>query len=476
MSNWWRSLTREQQKEYIKEHPNSKWAKGTRRSSIQKSRSSVKNVKREVPLPGKKPSPSAMDRAKAYTEKHADRFSRSLEAPLHTMSRNAAHNIKRMTQESRAKLAREVRQAVSLKDRSKMRKVTRKIGMMTGILVIGAAGLSLATGVDLTFSTEILAAGFGDNLSNYADQSEAKIQQKSHNKQIQKHQDKEDKRQKAVETKLEKEAKAENKRRILEEQKKREELEYLKKVADEYINKVRENAKNPDTLANALREDAEADIVVDDNPDETASVSIASTNETDLTKALVKIEKLNVDQQLNKVVESKASNVRYVTVNELLNLANTIETAIPSLASIFVSSVSQRTSLSNRAKQQMSLFNRELARCRSELAALGALDGFEFKKTPLHMLLKNRVPHSKYQYELSYVKCEHNTVRLCEVHTFHDVETANIRINRLQVYGFPETNSVNVAMVQDSNFLPRAFTNMKFRQVPAWLKENGIGV
>lgn len=472
MSDWWNSLSLEKKKEYLKEHPGSKRKLTPRKSS--------KNVKRPVKKEsgettnGKKPDPAVLTKAMKYNVENKDVLPIKAEPTLQNMEKTFNHRLRSMSEQQRRKLTREVKSAIKIKDRGKLRKVSKKVGIMTGILLVGAVGLSMVTGVDLTLSVEAMAAGFWEDVDRYANNKETEKQNQHIEKQtkaIEKVENKKEARhQKQIEEEL-REA-AELKR------KDKENLEYLKGVGTAYVNKVRQNIQNPEEVNKAIVVSNSPDVVIDDvETNETASISIMSSHETDLTKAMIKIEKLEIASQTESILNAsvdETADTASVTAHKLISHVDTIETVIPSIASIFVTSISQKNSLANRAKTQLSIFNRELARCREELTAIGNKHSGNIRKTPLNFVLKKNIKAEEYAYEVSYVKCENKNIRLCELHTFKNVDVAGYHINKVEVFGYMDNNDLHVAVTRDSNFTPKAFSVIKPRNLASWLVDNGV--
>lgn len=472
MSDWWKSLSLEKQKEYLKEHPGSK-RKLTRKLPSKVSNTQEKSDK--VPAhpidKAKKPNPSVLEKTLKHNTENKDLIPRQIEPTLQNMNRNFEHRLKSMGRTQKEKLSKEINRAIKLKDRGRIKKVTRKIGIMTGIISIGAVGLSLVTGMDLVLSAEALSAGFMDEIKHYADASEAKKQERKHRNKINKHNRKVDKHQAEIEEKARKQAEQRHKERV--------NNDLIKKTGEAYVNQVRKNVKNPEELNKAVMISKAPDVVIDEGTkNEAANIHLSSNHETDLTKAIIKIENLEVASQTESIINS--SDESYIApkliINKLVNHIDMIESAIPSIASIFVSSISQKSSLSNRAKSQLSIFNRELSRCKEELASLGSKNSMSFKKTPLVAILKKNIKFDSYKYEVSYVKCESNNIRMCELHTFKNVDVAGFPISKVEVYGFVDSGTLNVALIKDSNFTPKAFSTIKPRGIPSWLSDNGVSV
>lgn len=474
MSDWWNSLSLEKKKEYLKEHPGSK-----RKLTPSKGGKSSKPVAKkasneETSSRGKKPNPAVLSKAMKYNVENKDILPKKAEPTLQNMEKTYTHRLKSMSEQQRRKFTREVKSAVRTKDRGKLRKVSKKVGIMTGILLVGGVGLSMVTGVDMTMSVEAMAAGFWEDIDRYASNKEVEAQAKHQNKQIKAQETKDNKREAKHQRQIEDELRmaAELKRKDIDN------TAYLKNVGTAYVNKIRENIQNPEEVNKALVESDSPDVVIDDvERDEVASISIMSNHETDLTKAMIRVEKLEIASQtesiLNASVDETADSVN-VTAHKLIDHAETIETVIPSIASIFVSSISQKSSLANRAKTQLSIFNRELARCKEELVTIGNRQSMHLKKTPLNFVLKKNIRAEGYSYEVSYVKCENKNIRLCELHTFTGVDVAGFKVNKVEVYGYMDNNDLHVAVTRDSNFTPKAFNVIKPRNLVPWLVENGV--
>lgn len=406
-ADWWKSLSYDEQKAYLKEHPGSK-------------RKLDKRMTRKTKVKDLDPKTEAA--VEKYLAQNKGRISRASGPIVRRMEQGLASSLKRTPKKEVDRFATALRSAVLLKDHPALLKLSKNIGLKSGVLFIGVVGLTLLTGIDVSLAVPIIASSFWDKIQDAPDN-----------------------------------------------------LEYVKNAYQTYCEETKKNLNDPKKLKEAIVIEEEPSVTIDEDEEaEKAMITSASRNETDLIKTLQRIEKLDVATQLDSIIEAAPNEGSHITIKRLVKHRELLESAIPSLASVFVAAVSQRATLSARAQNLLGSFNKELHRCRGEIASC-AKRSTKKASSPLIMMLKKRIKAETTNSELSFIRCEDNNIHRCEVHTFMNVETASHTITRLDVYGFVDTDKqLNIALSQNTDFVPKAFTTVKPNQIFGWLKENGV--
>lgn len=406
-TNWWNSLSYDEQKEYLKEHPASKRKLTKRMTRKTKSKDLDAKTVAEV---------------EKYLAQNKNRISRASVPIVKRMDKTLASSLHRTPKKEIDKFATALRSAITLKDHPALASLAKNIGIKSGIMFIGVVGLSLLTGIDMSLAVPIIASNFWQNIQDAPDN-----------------------------------------------------VEYVKNAYHSYTDTLRKNIGDSSKLKDAIVAEENPSVTIDEDEEiERAMMTSSSRHETDLTKTLQSIEKMEISKQLDVILTAAKNEEVATTIKRLIKHRERIETAIPSLASVFVAAVTQRTSLSARAQNLMTMCNKELNRCRGELAACARRSGRK-SSSPLVMMLKKRIKSESLQSELSFIRCEDNNIHKCEIHSFINVETANHTIPRLDIYGFVDTKrTLNLALSKTSNFSPKAFTAIKPNQIFGWLKENGV--
>jgi len=406
-TNWWDSLSYNEQKEYLKEHPGSK-------------RKVNKRAARKVA--SKDLDPKTIAEVEKYLSQNKNKIAKASVPIVRRMENNLFSSLKKTPKKEIDRLATTLRSAITLKDHPALAKMAKGFGVKSGVMFIGVVGLSLLTGIDISIAVPIIASNFWKDIQEAPDN-----------------------------------------------------LEYVKNAYGSYCEETRKALSDADKLKEAIVTEEKPSVTIDEDEEaEKAMISTSSRHETDLTKTLHRIEKMEIASQMDVILAASKNEDRATTIKRLIKHRERIETAIPSIASVFVSAVSQRASLSSRAQNLLGVFNKELNRCRAEIASY-AKRSTPNSTSPLMVLLKKRIKSSEIKSEVSFVRCEDNNIHRCEVHSFLNVETASQTITRLDVYGFfDKEKQLNIALSQNTDFVPKAFTNIKPNKVCGWLKENGV--
>lgn len=366
--------------------------------------------------------PKTIAEVEKYLSQNKNKIAKASVPVVRRMENNLSFSLARTPKKEIDKFATALRSAITLKNHPALANLAKGIGVKAGVLFIGVVGLSLLTGIDMSIAVPIIAGNFWNNIQEAPDN-----------------------------------------------------LEYVKNAYTAFCEETKNGLNDSKKLKEAIVAEENPSVTIDeDEESEKAMLSTSSRHETDLTKTLQRIEKMDIARQMDIILTASKNEERSTTIKRLVRHRERIESSIPSIASVFVAAVSQRASLSARAQNLLGTFNKELNRCRAEIATYAKRSARE-SASPLMVLLKKRIKSEDIKAELSFVRCEDNNIHRCEVYSFINVETASQKIARLDVYGFIDKNKqINIALSQNTDFVPKAFTNVKPNQVFGWLKENGV--
>lgn len=454
MADWWKSLSFEEQKAYLKKHPNSKKALEVKRIIAARKR---REAEQESPSQDnyEPVNDRLRERAIDWIIANKPQFTRDLNSKLESSTQKLERKLKTLEDKDLTELYQDTVKSIKLKDRGAIRRNIKKLTTTSGIVLIASVALSLALGTDLVSNAGMIMGTYGNEISHYTDKIEDEISNLDKEYQETKFASLEEKKKAEI-------AYKEKQRRL--------KIEYLKKVHEDLIQQAKNNAENPEKVADSLMQPKSESDDEEPSPEnvETSSVNktqvslmdkivISSNHESDLIKALIKLEKLE---------NASISN----TPLDLLNRISVIETAIPTAASIMVSSIG-KASLSNRAKILINKYYKELAKNKSNLTNLASKNNF--KKSNIDHYVK-KIKHGEYSYSKTFVINEENKLQPCEHHTLFNVpinsETASI--NRVEIYGYVVKNNIYISAVKNSDFIPKSFSCIKPRELSSWLKNN----
>lgn len=412
--SWWDDLTVAQQRAYLAEHPNSKRKVSARKGGTRAS-SSASDLPPVPPLP--RPSAQVLKDVFNHVKSNPKQLALALTPLLLGGQSRYNRDVDDTDPKENSRLALIIRTAIGANDSVALKKLSGMMGVRTGIALVAVVGLSVALGTDLTLFLPYLAHDFWSDVQE-ADSAP----------------------------------------------------EYLKNVGVAYVNKVKESLGIPSRVARASTTAAPTTVIDDVEPSETASISIASGHETDLNRALVSIEKLNVEHRTNVLLDQPARGETAVAA--LLDQVTLLEDGMPKLASILVASVPQRLSLSRRAKAQLNLFRQQLDRCHAELARRA--ERKPLPVMPLGQLVRTQLRTETAAREVAYVRCEHGQIRLCEHHTLTGVQVGKQRVEQASVWGYWDQGSLHIAATRDGRLRPRSFESISARGLRGWFREAGL--
>lgn len=449
MSDWWKNLTLSEKKDYIKQHPRSKKKiQGNNKTTSNKAKIRVSGNK----ITSNKPlSPAEKERAVNYLKLNGYSVKQAMSGSLDDMQRSFERKIERLENRQIKNLYDNTIKAVKL-DKDKAAHGARQVLAVSGITLLATMALSLVLGTPVASTAAFVVAGFGDNIKRHTMEVEDEL------RSIEAEEDQQDFENEAEKRKF----KAEQ-----EERKRRAKIEYLKKIHEDMMKQAKGNLNDDDTIAESL-------VKTNEQSTETAAylstidrsakiknismkekISINSSHDTDLLKALIKLEKADI-------ISKEGSH------EELLSHIDYLESCIPTAATIMVASIGKPSILS-RAKIMLNKCNLELANSKVFLNKVS--ETASIKKSSLDFFLKKNLKPKEYKFEKAYVY-DGNDIKPCEHHILYGVENADVTHNKIEIYGFVTGNTINLSLVKDSNFMPKSFSSIKPRELSSWLKEH----
>lgn len=451
MSDWWKSLSLTEKKDYLKNHPRSKKKIKGANTSTQKAKIKVSGNKI---LSNRPLSDSEKERAREYLKVNGYSVREAMSGSLDDMQRKFESKIERLENKQIKNLYDNTVKAVKL-ETDKSKHSIRQLLSVSGVVLISSLALSLVLGVPVGSTAAFIVVGFGDDLKRHTQEVEEEL------RAIEADDARED-----FENDLEKKKfKAEQ-----QERKRRAKIEYLKKVHEDMMKSAKDNL-NDETIADSL---VKTEKPIDNTKQEVATylsaisrspktknismkekISINSSHDTDLLKALIKLEKADISSKEG-------------THEEILSHIDYLESCIPTAATIMVASIGKQSVLT-RAKHMLNKCNTELAAAKTLLNKVS--ETASLKKSSLDFFLKKNLKPREYKFEKAYVY-DGNEIKPCEHHILYGVENADVTHNKVEIYGFVNGNTINISLVKDSNFMPKSFTCIKPRELSSWLNEH----
>lgn len=458
MSDWWKSLTLSEKKDYLKQHPRSK-----KKISGNKSASNKGIVSSKEDQPRRKLSSSERERAVRYLNANGYTVKQAFSGSLDDMQRSFERKIERLENKDVKKLYDKTVTAVKL-DADKASSNVKQLLSVSGIVLLASVALSVAVGADVTSTASLIVGSFGDDIKRHTMEVTEEL------KAIE---------QEEARTDFENDQERDRHRAEMAERRRRAKIEYLKRVHEDMMKKAKENLDDPDKIVDSLRKTDSLDTTqsIATQPAETSfhnivksvlrstniktipmkeKITINSSHETDLLKALIKLEKADVSSKEDDSHESLLTHIDY------------LESCIPTAATIMVASIGKPTILT-RAKYMLNKCNEELAITKTRLNRVA--ETASMKKSSLDFFLKKNLKPKEYKFEKAYVQ-DGDEIKVCEHHILSGVETSSYIHNKIEIYSFMTGNTINLSLVKDSNFMPKSFSSIKPRELSSWLKEH----
>ena len=416
MAKWWDDLTYDEQIEYIKDHPKTKLKPIKPPASNPEPDTEEPEVKVD-----KVKDPSKLKQLGSYIKNNKGKIALAAAAIVLGMQKRFDKAVDDMPEKKRASLANAIRGAISIKNIQILRKMSFKVALLTGIMFIGATGLSIATGIDLTLAVPILADAFWGKISDTLDDKE-----------------------------------------------------FLKNTGKAYTDSVSENLDDEDIVKKSASSN-KADVVVDTeekNNNEKAFVfSIASNHESDLNKTMLRIERASISSETDKIIKTNSSTKKILNI---IDHVGYIENTIPVLTNILVAGISIRGGLASRAKEQLDILSKEIKRCNGELATIANRDS-SISKTPVITKLKKLLNHEgSLKSGFTYVRSETGAVQACELHCFDRINVDDTSYNNVSFYSFKNKNNLCIATAINSSFSPKTFEQIKIVDLANWLENHNL--
>ena len=435
----------DEKKAYLKEHPNSK-----KKISTPKKVSSGGNAQ-----PRRKLSESERERALKYLKTNGYTVKQAVSGSLDEMQRNFETKIERLENKQVTNLYNNTVKAVKLDSKHAISN-TKQLLSVYGFVLLASVALSVVVGADVSTSAAHVVGGFGDEIKNHTRDVMQELKALDEEEAQQEFQN---------------DAERDKYKAEMAERRRRAKIAYLKRVHEDMMAKAKENLDDPDKVTESLRKSDKPVTPSANVSTETANtfrssnikntvmkekISITSSHETDLLKALIKLEKADIESKEDDSHENLLDHIDY------------LESCIPTAATIMVASIG-KPSILTRAKYMLNKCNEELAA--SKILLNKSAEKASLKKSSLDFFLKKNLKPKEYRYEQAYV-LDNEEIKACEHHILNGVETASYTHNKIEIYSFVEGNTINLSLVKDSNFMPKSFSSIKPRELAAWLKEH----
>lgn len=422
MASWWDELSHKEQKAYLKEHPNSK-RKLTKKKNKKKnkgkkkekppSNEEISNVSASPVIEGTpiKSNSNTSKKVWQYVRKNPGKVALAVAATMATGRHRYEENVDGMPVVKRNKLAQALRTAIHLKDSEALNSISVKMGVTAGVVSVGLVGLSMFTGVDMSMIVPMLAANFWNDIKEAPNN-----------------------------------------------------VEFLKNAGKAYFDRVAQSLNDEVAVIKSL--------VEKESSTETASMTkkignlqMASSHESDLNKALVSLEKFNVEKATEEAIKTGS-------LHTIMDHIQEIEKAMPFVTDVLVASITKRETFSKRSRKLKSSFKNAHSTCVQELAK-SLVDTPPV--TPMRHVLNKNLKFDNYKTTMSYVTTPETALQECEIHNLKNVRTSTgITLSNVAIYAYKDKNKrgLHLASVINSDFLPKSFDTVKPKDIPSWLKTN----
>jgi hypothetical protein len=445
LSKWWNNLSEKEQKAYLKDHPDSKYKitkkkgknkkkkdnkekskgdknKRDKKDKKGKSKTQVEETIQKVDAPTaeislsnlEKPKKSTAGKIFHYVKSNPGKVAMAVAMTMAGSNRRFDKNVDDMPADQQNNMAKALRSAIHLKDSKALKEMSFKFGITAGALTVGLAGLTLLTGVDLSVVIPLLATNFWEEIKDAPDN-----------------------------------------------------VEYLKNAGKAYFETVSKTLEDDEALTGSIMATKSSEAaslkVLQYKYITKEQMKILSSHESDINKTLVSIEKFDIEKASTFI--SSTSNA-----GEVIKMTSHLEDAIPAIASIFVTSVPRKTSLTERSRVLLNKFKEAHSKCLGKLNEIATTE--KMAKTPLGHVIQKNLKYDKYNSSVTYVSTPDEPIQLCEVHRLVNVLISGKLLSHVNVYAYKYDSKLYLAMVINSDFIPKIFDVIAPKNVNSWLHSN----